>query len=461
MPQELQASGMPWQRIYLYLYLGRAYRDHNPSPNGSYLLKRTIMEERTRARRQARAQERRSKRSENREKQRNEKLLLGQSERLNIFDHDEPIAVKNNQNAYPDWSWDHVRPWVILRRDNAYDDDQIRQIAGHDIFVLEKMTGWKSHGSNEAGSLGAARRVKEINPRIKTLFYLNAMIHYPGYSANDSYNQNEWATKNQQNEIFLFKNRYLWYNHSNLEFREWWIKRALDMVAHDEIDGIFIDAIMKTSIRHLGCPDNAEAYFETASELRRRLPEGKLLIGNAVRPKARGKVGGYGNIKHLQYLDGSYFEGWMGDADTIKEAIELMSATLMSGRMVLLNAGPVFKSEEERTFIENMKSVEDRYSLMKDRIKFPLAVFLLVDEPFAYFSYHYGVDANPSGRVGRAAFDCNQFEEITRRLGEPAGSYAKDGEFIFTRKFEHLSVWVNVKTREAKLIIQQVSHEEL
>ncbi|KAL7475647.1 hypothetical protein ACHAW6_001557 [Cyclotella cf. meneghiniana] len=420
------------------------------------------MEERRRARQHARVQERRSKRSENREIQRTEKILLGHNELLNIFDHDETIeALENKHTAYPDWSWDHVRPWVILRRDTAYDDDQIRQIAGHDIFVLEKMTGWKTHGSNEAGSLEAARRVKKINPRIKTLFYLNAMIHYPGYSANDSYFQNEWATKNQQNEIFLFKNRYLWYNHSNLEFREWWIKRALDMVAHDEIDGIFIDAIMKTSIKHMGHPDNAEAYFETALELRRRLPEGKLLIGNALRPKARGKVGGYGNIKHLQYLDGSYFEGWMGDAGTIEEAIELMSATLKSGRMVLLNAGPVFKSEEEKLFIENMKSIDDRYNFMKGHIKFPLAVFLLVVEPFAYFSYHFGVDAKPSGRMGRAAFDCNRFEEITRRLGEPTGSYASEGEFVFTRKFEHLSVWVNVKTREAKLIIEEESHEEL
>eukprot|EP00804_Cyclotella_cryptica_P011764 CCRYP_011359-RA/>CCRYP_011359-RA protein AED:0.00 eAED:0.00 QI:216/-1/1/1/-1/1/1/106/420 len=420
------------------------------------------MEERRRARRHARAQERRTKRAENGENQRNEKLLLGHSEHIKIFDDDDATdALNNNQTAYPEWSWDHVRPWVILRRDTAYDDDQIRQIAGHDIFVLEKMTGWKSYGSNEAGSLEAARRVKKLNPRIKTLFYLNAMIHYPGYSANDSYIQNEWATKNQQNEIYLFKNRYLWYNHSNLDFREWWINRALDMVAHDEIDGIFIDAIMKTSISHLGCPDNAEAYFQTALELRRRLPEGKLLIGNALRPKARGKVGGYGNIRHLQYLDGSYFEGWMRDADSIEEAMELMSATLKSGRMVLLNGGPVFKSDEEKTVLANMIPINDRYSFMKDRIAFPLAIFLLVVEPFAYFSYHYGVDANPGGRVGRAAFDCNRFEEITRRLGEPTGSYAMDEEFTFTRKFQHLSVWVNVKTGDAKLIPQEMYHEEL
>lgn len=422
-----------------------------------------MAEARQNARRQERAKQRKAKRAEIKEQQKAERAES--KKHLNIFnnaqDEHENDPLESNKSYFPDWSWDHIRPWVILRRDTAYDDSQIRQIANHDIFVLEKMTGWKTYGSNEAGSLEAAKQVKKINPRIKTLFYLNAMIHYPGYAANDSFNKTEWATRTRDNEVFMFKKRYLWYNHSNLDFREWWIQRALDMVQHDEIDGIFIDAIMKTAIDHFGIPDNANAYFETATELRRRLPEGKLLIGNALRPKANNGVGGYGNIKHLQYLDGSYLEGWMGDAETIVEAIELMSAASQAGRMIMLNAGPAFTHKEQKTKVDKMKSMNERYTYLKEFINFPLAIFLVVVEPFSYFSYHYNVDAKPGGRRGRAAFDCKRYEEVTRRLGEPQGAYKKQDDFVFTREFEHLSVWVNVKSREVKLNVKEVRHDEL
>jgi hypothetical protein len=415
------------------------------------------MEERQKARRQARAKERQRKRAENSASQK-----TGHNH-LNIFDNDQSSTdpLQNNNSSYPQWSWDHIRPWTILRRDTSYPEDQVRQIAHHDIFIIEKMTGWKTHGSNEAGSLEAAGAVKKYNPRIKTFFYLNAMIHYPGYEANNSF-KNEWASRTCDGEkVFMFKQRYKWYNHSNLEFREWWINRALDIVSHDEMDGVFIDAIMKTSIRHFDCPDNEEAYFATATELRRRLPEGKLLIGNALRPKTNNRVGGYGNIRHLQYLDGSYFEGWMGDADSIAQAIDLMSAASKAGRLVLLNAGPAFKSKADKTTIDSMKSINDRYTFMKKFIDFPLAIFLLAVEPYSYFSYHYNVDAKPGGRNGRAAFDCHRFQELTRKLGEPKGSYSKEDEYVYSREYDYISVWVNLKSREVKLMVKEVMHDEL
>ena len=109
------------------------------------------MEEKQKARRQARAKERQRKRLENRTKSKAEKTGQDTAKRLNIFDNGEKDPLQNNSSAFPQWSWDHVRPWVILRKDTAYDEHQMRQIAHHDIFVIEKMTGWKTYGSNEAG----------------------------------------------------------------------------------------------------------------------------------------------------------------------------------------------------------------------------------------------------------------------------------------------------------------------
>ena len=232
------------------------------------------MEERQKARRQARAKERQRKRAaDSRAKAHKEHSgsdSAATSHNLNIFDNnDEPDPPPHDTSHFPPWSWDTVRPWVILRRDTSYPDDQILQIARHDVFVVEKMTGWKCHGSNEAGSLAAARRVKKLNPKIKTFFYLNAVVHYPGYDANTSF-QDEWAVREKatsdDDKVFLFKDRYMLYDHTHSELREWWIQRALDMVSHDEMDGVFIDAIIKTSNPHLGGVHNARAYFDTAVE---------------------------------------------------------------------------------------------------------------------------------------------------------------------------------------------------
>jgi hypothetical protein len=104
------------------------------------------------------------------------------------------------------------------------------------------------------------------------------------------------------------------------------------MAAHDEIDGIFIDSICKAVHPAFCPPDHEEAYIATANELRERLPEGKLLIGNAL----RAHMGGDCNMKHMKYLDGSYLEGWQKSNETIATTVKIMSAAAKQGRMIML-----------------------------------------------------------------------------------------------------------------------------
>ena len=364
-----------------------------------------------------------------------------------------------DQSNYPEWSWDHVRSYVAIRKKYQYSDDQIQQIANHDVVMLEKCNGSADYGSTEEGSLQAAKRIKKVNPRVKILFYLNSMVHYGGYLSNDSFQAEAWATrkKNNPKQLFKLKDKYFYYDHRNLEFREWWIQRALGMLEHEEIDGIFIDAIAKTTHEGRSGKGHGEAYFATATELRERLPAGKILIGNALRARKRGEPGGFGHLNHLHYLDGSYLEGWHADPETIVQSMELMSAALREGRIIMLNAelfGPP-NPEYKKPFKEvlrSTRSLDKRYELMKPMIKYPLAIFLLIVEPYAYLSYHYGVDA--SQRPGaNAAFDCTRFEELKRKFGKAKGPYVKeegDGEFVFSREFEFVKVWVNIKTKETR-----------
>ncbi|ACI65020.1 predicted protein [Thalassiosira pseudonana CCMP1335] len=436
------------------------------------------------------------------------KMDANDEDEMKIFDDGEEDPLGKDTSILPEWSWGRVRPWVPIRRGentvlmltcilltcillvlysltlnhqrspitaDAFDDEQIRQVAGHDVVMLEKANGFKTFGSTEEGTLIAAKRIKAINSSCRVLFYLNSMIHYPYYASNETFNEERWAMRNPKtDDHFKWFGRFLSYDHRNLEFREWWIKRALDMLQHDEIDGVFIDAIIKTHTiesRVDGAEGHAAAYIETANELRARLPVGKLLIGNALRATSKGGVGGDGNLKHLRYLDGSYLENWDKSDEGIVKTIKLMDTALKAGRIVMLTSTPFSGygvdekqyPQKQQDIVAKLKEIRrdetigKKYEYMAQFIEFPLGLFLLSVGRHSYFSYHDKDDADPKLK---AAFDCNQFEEITRKLGQPLGDCVEEGEFTFTRLFTHLKVWVNVKRKEGKLTVRPIRRED-
>jgi hypothetical protein len=373
--------------------------------------------------------------------------------KFRIFRGDEVDPLDGDTINFPEFNWEHVRPWVAIRRADRYSDEQIEQIAREDVVMLEKANGFRTYGSVEAGSLEAAKRIKQVNSKVKILFYLNAMVHYGDYAANETWKE-DWAARDQDSgELVKWRDKFLSYDHFNLEFREWWITRALDMTSHDEIDGIFIDGINKVDNRNYCSPGHAEAYLITANELRRRLQTGKLLIGNAVRA-ARG---GDCNMKHLKYLDGSYLEGWQTNKNTIRDTVELISAMGKQGRIVMLTSSPMGMDEKTKTELESTKSLEKRYEKVEEYIDFPLSIFLLGVEKYGYFSYHYGPpDANP--RV-LAAFDPSHFKKVTNKLGIPQGDYLQEDDYIFSREFEHLKVTVDIEKQHAVLTVKEEKDE--
>ncbi|KAL3817780.1 hypothetical protein ACHAXA_002424 [Cyclostephanos tholiformis] len=372
-----------------------------------------------------------------------------------LLDDDDMVAsddFTNNDDVrseYPKWSWDRVRTYVAIRRGDDYSDDQILALGAQDIVMLEKYNGHETHGSTEMGTLVAARRIKAANATVKVLFYLNCMVHYGGYEANVNF-KDEWALLNPKmnNATFKWRDRLLSYDHTNSEFQEWWVQRALDMLAHDEIDGIFIDGICKVesvSLQRIKgdawVEQHGAAYRATAKQLRERLPPGKIMIGNALRARA----GTDGNYRNLQHLDGSYLENW-SDQQNLVTSMQLMTKALKAGKLIMLNG------DMSHTDFEGIDSLDARYQLLNqsEYIDFFLGYFLLVVEPHAYFSYHAGVDAEPTMLT---VFDNNRFEAITRKLGMPLGDYIDDGHGFFSREFEHLKVHVNITSQQGTLSV--------
>ena len=82
----------------------------------------------------------------------------------------------------PEFSWDTIPRYIHIRKAEKFTDEELQYLAGFSLITLEKMTGVKSYGSTDAGTIEAAKSIKQINPDAKVLFYRNVFVHYPGYS---------------------------------------------------------------------------------------------------------------------------------------------------------------------------------------------------------------------------------------------------------------------------------------
>lgn len=360
--------------------------------------------------------------------------------------------MQSNALIRPPFSWDTVPQWLIVRKSTSFTDGEVRLIGAAPIVVFEKANGYEDAGSVEDGVLRAARAVKAVNPKTVTLFYWNAVIEYPHYRANEAFlrNLDAWGLK-KDGKIFLFKGRYPIYNLTDRGLQDWWISTAKEMAVDPAVDGIMIDAICKTG----GVDDGRQslypgkeygsAYFAMGERLKKELGN-KLLIGNAIRvsdPQS--------NMHHLKYLDGSYVERWavpMGGRafeDYVADGMAAMSQALAEGKIILFNASPTGTSRDT-SIPSRSANIADKENWMRRHIGFPLAVFLMVAEPGAYFHWGTGPDALPGPSMDVWRNDI--YEELRRPLGKPLGPAANhDG--IYTRHFEHLDVRLDLKRRDA------------
>ena len=69
-----------------------------------------------------------------------------------------------NLDRLPRFSWERVPLYMHIRKDTAFTAEEIRYLASFPLVTLEKTTGARDSGSTEAGTLSAARAIKQINP---------------------------------------------------------------------------------------------------------------------------------------------------------------------------------------------------------------------------------------------------------------------------------------------------------
>ncbi len=340
--------------------------------------------------------------------------------------------------------WDNVPRWLAVRNSEPMTDDEIEDIASHYQIVLLEKSNNQGFTYVDDGMVSFATRLKEKEPSITTLFYWNSEINYDGYRANENYIPNEWSDLDDNGIPILFKDLYFTYNYEIEALRDWWIQAPITAMSYDVLDGVFVDKVVNGAFKDVfpnGEPANN--YVRMLTDLYNAMPEGKKVIGNIIRTERTNSNRGL-----MEVADGSYLERWsfpgtaLNEAEATAISIQSMREALSKGKEIHFQTSPHDTGGDAEP-----DDFEGKVQYAKDNVSYPLAVFLIVAEEGAFFSYQASVNAKSSAQE---AWNTSFIDEFSYRLGAPLGPPTKD-KFIYQRSYENLDVWVDLTTKEARL----------
>ncbi|MFI3290387.1 MAG: putative glycoside hydrolase [Opitutales bacterium] len=352
----------------------------------------------------------------------------------------------------PKFSWDTVQVCIHLAKDtDDFTEEEAKFIARFPMVCLEKSQGRKKHKGLEKGAPAAAQQIKKYNKDIVALFYFNSRIDYghlyldKGLFAGG--NNKELAMTDAKGNLVEVRGNKT-YDLSNPKTRSWWLSQANKFSNYDGMDGIFIDATIQFMANQAAQEKkNGEAkqkavvagLKEMMGTYYKENPT-KYVIANAVRsiPKALPDLG----VGLYEYLDGSMMEHFAtkscADKDAIVSDIALIADAAKRGKSIVVKAWPDFT---ESKFAHTLEG-KTKEQASKEQIVFPLAAFLAGAGEKAYFCYSWWYGHDEGGLI--------DYPEYSKPLGKPLGDAVKNG-YVYTRKFQHADIWVDVENRKAKI----------
>ncbi|MDO8542198.1 MAG: putative glycoside hydrolase [Opitutaceae bacterium] len=342
-------------------------------------------------------------------------------------------------------SWQRVPLYLhFAKRTAAMTDEEIDFVASHArVVTLEKSHGVVPHGSTEAGIADTARRLKQRNPSIKVLFYLNAFINWPGYDAFKTYRP-EWTLRTAGGESVKHPSGTPRPDPSNAEFREWWSDVVAAVHREAPLDGLFADALPQALspalARQVGAT-KARAVVHGLREMlaltKRKLGPNRMIVANGIRTTA------YREILDWKGIDGVMIEhfgafGLDAPAD-IKADLDSIQLAAAKGKFVVLKGWPGFNWLDREMM---QRTHADLLQLARERISFPLACFLVAARPDSQFCYSWGY-VDQHGML-------DLYPEFEHALGSPKADAIWRG-LTATREFAHASVSVDLQRKEARI----------
>jgi len=113
---------------------------------------------------------------------------------------------------------------------------------------------------------------------------------------------------------------------------------------------------------------------------------------------------------------------------------------LKEGKIVILKAWPGFTWSDADIMKLPVAELQKR---AQENITFPLDAFLIAANENSYFNYTWGY------RDKHGAYDW--YPEYDRKLGPPLSDASQNG-FEYRREFKHVSVTLNIESKQAKII---------
>lgn len=349
---------------------------------------------------------------------------------------------------YPEFSWDTVPiAFHFGKDDGIMTREEAKFVAARSNFIcLEKGHGDDAFGSTEAGIEAEARQLKQLNPKMKVIFYWNTFLDYPMYAAHREYQTHpKWWLKTAEGELDRKQGRLKRYDLSNPAVRDWWTDVAARAVVDGSCDGVFMDAfpqVTSRANRRLWGDAKYEAIQrglkDIVQETRRKIGLDKLIVYNGIRSTPGWSMG-----FDFPETDAAMIEHFGNFASSSKEAmlkdlLEMQRAG-RAGKIVILKAWPDFTFTDRRAM---RKPLDEKRRIARENLVFPLACFLAAAQKHCYFVYNWGY------RMENGCLEW--YPEFDKPLGEPRGEMVRDG-WELRREYRHASVRVNLETKKARI----------
>ncbi|MEO9571960.1 MAG: putative glycoside hydrolase [Polaribacter sp.] len=372
--------------------------------------------------------------------------------------HIDTSSVKAVNNKLPEFSWDKMPLYMHLRKATAFTKEEIKFIAKHPLITFEKTTGSKTFGSTEKGTIKAAKAVKKINPNAKILYYKNVVINWSGYQEDEVFlkeHPEAFLVDTKGKKTLMSNKKNGFFDISQQQVRSYWLNHVTKMTSNPEIDGVFLDANIKVLVpsffkSRIGKEKQKEietGYLSMMEELDKNLGNDNLLIANILRVRPEFKDAGRA---YLKFFDGSYLEGFehenfgMTYEDYLAKGIDAVQKSAREGNVITMSLGIGKALKNTKTGIDDKRKRLNKNNNFTKRLDYLLAIFLVCAEKYSYVYPHDGYGINTS------AVWLKTFPQYEKPLGKPL-EFAKREGYIYTRKFEHLDVWLDIKNKTAKL----------
>lgn len=363
-------------------------------------------------------------------------------------------ALAGDNLSRSQFSWDTVPVYIHFGKSTEpLSESELRFVAELSDFVcLEKGHGQGRSGSTEKGIALDANRLKALNPKMKVLFYWNTFLNYPLYDACQEVAKHpEWIFRDKKGQAIYKTGTLEQYNLLNPEFRQWWASIAEKAVTEYGCDGIFMDAVNQAKRpvwmkRGWGQGNEAlltEAVVDMMRLARKAMGNDALLLYNGIR--SMDPAGSTSGAEYLAHASGVMVEHFTAFHSQSKESIDADIKTINTaasmGKTVVVKGWP--DPTFNWTNKEKMRIPSDVLAdQARKKIIFPLACFLIAAQENCYFCYSWGWRKQHGSLV--------DYPEFHKPLGKPKGQAKKEG-WVYTRFYEHASVWVDLADRKARI----------